>query len=87
MLFRSDIIRDHIRLTIQPFDIPAEPEIVGQVIDQIGSEDMLLFATDFPHWQFEGLDALPPGISPALARKIMVDNPRATYARLTETVA
>ena len=83
----ADIIRDHIRLTIQPFDIPAEPEIVGQVIDQIGSEDMLLFATDFPHWQFEGLDALPPGISPALARKIMVDNPRATYARLTETVA
>jgi predicted TIM-barrel fold metal-dependent hydrolase len=43
---------------------------------------MLLFSTDFPHWQFEGDDILPTGISPALARKIMIDNPLATYPRL-----
>jgi hypothetical protein len=29
---------------------------------------------------------LPAGMPDALARKIMVDNPRATYARLAETV-
>jgi predicted TIM-barrel fold metal-dependent hydrolase len=48
---------------------------------------MLLFATDHPHWQFEGTAALPPGIPPALARRITVDNPLATYARLGETLS
>ena len=48
---------------------------------------MLLFATDYPHWQFEGDAVLPPGIPPALLRRIMVDNPLETYPRLKETVA
>jgi hypothetical protein len=48
---------------------------------------MLLFATDWPHWQFEGDRAIPPGIPPALARRMMVDNPLATYPRLEEAIA
>ena len=78
-------IRDHVRLTMQPFDTPEDPEIVGQILDEIGSDEMLLFATDYPHWQFEGTRAIPPGFPPALLRKIMVENPLATYPRLTET--
>jgi hypothetical protein len=50
----------------------------------MGSDEMLLFATDYPHWQFDGDAALPEGLSRELVRKIMIDNPRATYARLTE---
>jgi hypothetical protein len=48
------------------------------------SDELLLFSTDYPHWQFDGDAALPDGISPALVRKIMVDNPHATYVRLKE---
>ena len=48
---------------------------------------MLLFATDFPHWHFDGNDALPPGLSPDLIRRITVDNPLATYPRLKETLS
>jgi predicted TIM-barrel fold metal-dependent hydrolase len=44
---------------------------------------MLLFATDYPHWHFDGLDALPDGLSPDLTRKILVDNALNTYPRLT----
>ena len=80
-------IREHVRLTMQPFDAPADAGIVGQILDEIGSDEMLLFATDFPHWQFDGAEAVPPGFSPALLRKIMVDNPLATYPRLKETIA
>jgi uncharacterized protein len=47
---------------------------------------MLLFSTDYPHWQFDGDAALPEGLPRDLARKIMIDNPRETYSRLTETV-
>jgi len=49
------------------------------VIDHLGSDELLLFSTDYPHWQFDGDDILPAGIPPDLVQKIMVDNPRATY--------
>jgi len=77
-----EIVRDHVRLTIQPFDAPENQEIVTQLIDQLQSDDLLLYSSDYPHWHFDGDDAMPPGISPALARKIRIDNPLATYGRL-----
>jgi predicted TIM-barrel fold metal-dependent hydrolase len=55
-------------------------------MNQIGSDAMLLFATDYPHWQFDGDAAVPDCVSPALRHKMMVENPLRTYARLRETV-
>jgi predicted TIM-barrel fold metal-dependent hydrolase len=48
------------------------------------SDELLLFSTDYPHWQFEADAALPEGISVELVRKIMIDNPLATYGRLKQ---
>ena len=81
------IIRDHVRITLQPVDEPPNREQLDRVIEQIGSDDMLLFSTDFPHWHFDGLNALPDTLSPALAKKILLENPLATYARLREPIA
>jgi hypothetical protein len=83
----AEIVRAQVRLTAQPFDAPSDPAVVGRVLDQLGSDRLLLFATDWPHWQFGSDDALPPGLPAALARRIMVDNPRETFSRLQETVA
>ena len=79
----AELVRQHIRLTMQPLDAPPDAADLGFVLDQLGSDDMLLFATDYPHWQFDGDAVLPAGLSPALARKMMVDNPLATYSRLS----
>ena len=46
---------------------------------------MLLFATDYPHWQFEGDDVLPVGLPADLIEKMAVANPLETYPRLRET--
>lgn len=78
----TEIARDHIRLTLQPVDAPPTAEQLERVMDHMGSDEMILFSTDYPHWQFDGLDVIPEGISPSLARKIMVDNPKNTYPRL-----
>lgn len=77
-----EFVRDHVRLTIQPFDAPASGETVGRLMDQLQSDEMLLFASDFPHWQFDNDDMLPVGIDATLRKKILIDNPRATYPRL-----
>jgi uncharacterized protein len=80
----GEIVRDHVRLTIQPFDAPDDPGIVERMVDHLGSEDILLYASDFPHWQFDGDDALPQGLPDSFKQKILVDNPLATYPRLRE---
>jgi predicted TIM-barrel fold metal-dependent hydrolase len=78
----TEIARDHIRLTLQPVDAPPSPEQLERLMDHMGSDEMLIFSTDYPHWQFDNLDVIPEGISESLARKIMVDNPKNTYPRL-----
>jgi hypothetical protein len=82
----AELIREHVRLTMQPIDAPPDPKELLAIIEQIGSEDMLLFATDYPHWQFEGDAAIPAGLPEALVRKMTVDNPLATYPRLKEKI-
>jgi predicted TIM-barrel fold metal-dependent hydrolase len=43
---------------------------------------MVLFSSDFPHWHYDGVDALPIDHSSPLAKRILYDNPRETYPRL-----
>jgi len=84
----ASIVRDRVRLTLQPFDAPpagrGDDGGVMRLMDQIGSDEMLLFSTDYPHWQFDGLAAMPAGIDATLAKKIMADNPLRTYVRLQQ---
>ena len=70
----AEIVREHVRLTVQPFDAPPDRDQLMALLEQIGSEDMLLFATDFPHWQFDGDAVLPGGLPEDVVRKIMLDN-------------
>ncbi len=76
----SEYIREHIRLTTQPIDAPPDPTQLLQVIDQIGSEEVLMFATDYPHWQFDRPeDALLVDLPESLRTKILSENARAFY--------
>ncbi|HEX3347736.1 MAG TPA: amidohydrolase family protein [Acetobacteraceae bacterium] len=83
----ADILRERVRVTLQPADAPPDADSMCRVIEQIGSDEMLLFSTDYPHWHFDGVDAFPDGISPTLRRRMLVENPLATYPRLQEVLA
>ena len=45
----SETIREHIRLTLPPVDAPADPRHLREIIDALGSDDLLLYASDYPH--------------------------------------
>jgi uncharacterized protein len=76
----SEYIDRHIWLTTQPMEEPARPEHFLQLLDEFGGADRLLFATDYPHWDFDAPDqALPVRLAPDVERKIMVENARALY--------
>ena len=82
--YPAAIAREHVRLTLQPLDGPPDAADMERLIEHLGSDDMLLFASDYPHWQFDGDDVLPAGLPAASLQKILIDNPLATYPRLRE---
>jgi predicted TIM-barrel fold metal-dependent hydrolase len=83
----EEIVRNHVRMTIQPLDGPEDSRQAERAIEHLRSDDILLYASDFPHWQFDGDAVIPAGISDRLKHKIQVDNPLSTYPRLREAVA
>ncbi len=69
-----------LRLTLQPFDAPPQPNHLLQLVDRLGSEEMLLYSTDYPHWHDDTPEPRLPEIpDAALAAKIMYENARALY--------
>jgi uncharacterized protein len=76
----SDYIRERMRCSLQPIDAPPDPRHLLQMIDQLGSEELLMFSTDYPHWHFDRPeDALPAGLPASTQRKILSENARAMY--------
>ena len=76
----SDYMRDHVRLTLQPLDAPADPRQLLDVIGQLESDEMLMFSTDYPHRHFDRPeDAVPRGLSSGQESRILRDNARAFY--------
>lgn len=73
-------VREHFRVTIQPLDGPAEPAHLVELIEQLGSDQLLLYASDYPHRHTRDpnsdlLDHLPAELS----RKISGANARSWY--------
>ena len=76
----SEYIDRHVWLTTQPIEEPSRPEHFLQLLEEIGGAERLLFATDYPHWDFDAPDrALPVRLAPETERKIMSENARALY--------
>ncbi len=76
----SEYVREHFRLTVQPLDAPEDPRRLVEVVEQLGSDDMLLYASDYPHQHVADADTgLLAHVRPALAHKIRSDNARAWY--------
>jgi uncharacterized protein len=69
---------------LQPLDASPDPRHMLTLMGQLPSDDLLMFSTDYPHWQFDTPEeALPEGLSPEQRRGILSENAR-TFYRLNE---
>ncbi len=70
----SDYVRDHVRLTTQPIEEPSKAEHLLQMFDMIGADDIVMYASDFPHWDFDEPTKLPRALGETTLRRILHDN-------------
>jgi predicted TIM-barrel fold metal-dependent hydrolase len=76
----SEYVREHVRVALQPFDGPPEPVDLARVIEQLGSDELLMFSSDYPHrHSVEELDAVPAGLGDLARRRLLADNARRHY--------
>jgi len=74
----SQTVRERIKVSVQPLDL-GPPEHYASVVDWIGSEEMLMFGSDYPHWHNQDAAALLAVLPREVHRKVMADNARSLY--------
>ena len=83
----SDHLRRAVRFTTQPVEKMTQRQFTSWIEDTRG-ESMLMFSSDYPHYDSDEQDeALPPGIPAELEAKIMGGNALATYPKLPAMLA
>jgi hypothetical protein len=75
----SEYIREHFWVSTQPMEEAEEPEHVIDAMRWIGF-DRILFASDYPHWDFDDpVLALPPSLTEEQRRMIYSGNAKKLY--------
>lgn len=76
----SEYFRDHVRVTTQPLEIPARPERLLDVLESYeGMEDLLCFATDYPHWDADNPLYVTRHLPESWLPKVMYSNAAGFY--------
>jgi predicted TIM-barrel fold metal-dependent hydrolase len=76
----SEIIREHFYFTTQPMDEPEKGEYMTQTIAQMGMADRIMFATDYPHWDFDPPDrVLRTEVSAEVRQQVFSGNAERLY--------
>lgn len=76
----SEYLREHLWLTTQPMEEPDRPDQFTTLLRQLDMDDRLMFATDYPHWDFDAPDqAIPPSVGTELRRAIRAGNANRLY--------
>jgi hypothetical protein len=76
----SEYVREHFWVTTQPMEEPPQRRYFLQLLEQMQMNDRLMFATDYPHWDFDAPDrAFPVELPHQVKADILAENARLLY--------
>jgi len=70
----SKIIEEHFLLTTQPIEEPQNHAHLKQLFSMFDAERMLMFSSDFPHWDGDTPDFALRGFSESFKRRVLSEN-------------
>jgi predicted TIM-barrel fold metal-dependent hydrolase len=75
----SEYIAEHILLTTQPIEEPDNMKHLHAMLEMFPAEKMLMFSTDFPHWDGDTPDFVARSIPKSLQARVMYDTAAELY--------
>jgi predicted TIM-barrel fold metal-dependent hydrolase len=75
----SEIVSEHILLTTQPLEEPAHPAHFKAIVEMFDAEHMLMFSSDYPHWDGDTPDFAARRFVPSLRPNVLSETARALY--------
>lgn len=75
----SEYLADHVRLTSQPLERPASDKHLLNVFEAMDAEHVLMFASDYPHWDFDSPTHAFPKLPEETRERIFSENARQFY--------
>jgi uncharacterized protein len=73
-----EIVREHFRFTVAPLDADSRDEL-AELIKWLGSDELLLFGSDYPHTHDDDLSVLLGAVSDDARPRLMAANARDWY--------
>jgi predicted TIM-barrel fold metal-dependent hydrolase len=74
-----EYVRDHVRLASQPLETPEDPRHLLQVLEMMDAEHILMFASDYPHYDFDSPTRAFPKLSEDMRQRIFFQNAAELY--------
>jgi uncharacterized protein len=68
-----------VRLTTQPIEEPDNPLHLRQILGMFDAGRILMFASDFPHWDGDTPDFAARSIPPELRSRVLSETARELY--------
>jgi predicted TIM-barrel fold metal-dependent hydrolase len=75
----SEYIRDHVRVTSQPIENPDNQQHLLQIFEMMDAKNILMFSTDYPHWDFDSPTRSFPRLPEELKKRIFFENAKELY--------
>ena len=75
----SAYVADHVRISSQPLERPENPRDLLDIFRMMNAEHVLMFASDYPHWDFDSPTHAFPRLPADVHRRIFSENARAFY--------
>jgi predicted TIM-barrel fold metal-dependent hydrolase len=75
----SEYVRSNVRFGSQPMPNTPTKEDLAKFLEWLRADEVMVFASDYPHWDWDEPSTFLAGFDPALRQKIMYDTARDLY--------
>jgi uncharacterized protein len=76
-----EYLEDHLRVSTEPIDEPGDPRLLRLLFEDLRAERSLLYASDWPHWDFDDSEAALRPLAEPMRQRVLAGNALDLYTK------